>query len=80
MANINLTTGRTINFGRGIDRADRKNPRKPKYKVTTTGDMNKNTPEWNAAYDKKMALHKKQVKAKKAFDALPDKDKKFFSE
>lgn len=77
MANINLTTGRTTNFGRGIDRTDQK---KPKYKVTTTGDMAKNTPEWNAAYDKKMALHKKQVKAKKAFDALPDKDKKFFSE
>jgi len=77
MANINLTTGRIVNSGRGIDRSDRK---KPKYKVTTTGNMNKNTPEWNAAYDKKMALHKKQVKAKKAFDALPDKDKKFFSE
>jgi hypothetical protein len=77
MANINLTTGRMVNSGRGIDRTDQK---KPKHKVTTTGNMNKNTPEWNAAYDKKMALHKKQVKAKKAFDALPDKDKKFFSE
>jgi hypothetical protein len=64
----------------GIDRTAPKKPKKPKYKETTSGGVPKKTSEWNSSYDKKMALHKKQIKAKKAFDALSDKDKKFFSE
>ena len=35
MANINLTTGRMVNFGRGIDRTDRKKPKNNVDNVTS---------------------------------------------